>query len=71
LRARLDPFALAATIDRKLHQIYRLTTRRCRPRAVLPAAAGLSLASSHGPATGTTTGSFPRGRPSRVPLGPR
>ena len=33
LRARLDPFALAATIDRKLQTIYRLANRRHSPRA--------------------------------------
>jgi hypothetical protein len=38
LRARLDPFVLAAAIDRKLQQIYRLANRRHSPRAVFPAA---------------------------------
>jgi hypothetical protein len=33
LRARLDPFALAAAIDRKLQRIYRLANRRHSPRA--------------------------------------
>jgi len=37
LRARLDPFVLAATIDRKLQQIYRLANRRHSPRRALPA----------------------------------
>ena len=32
LRARLDPFALAATIDRKLARIYRLANHRQSPR---------------------------------------
>ena len=34
LRTRLDPFALAATIDRKLQRIYRLANRRHSPRAL-------------------------------------
>ena len=34
-RARLDPFALAAAIDRKLQRIYRLANRRHSPRAAL------------------------------------
>ncbi|MHB8732267.1 MAG: integrase [bacterium] len=34
LRARLDPFALAAAIDRKLQRIYRLANRRHSPRAI-------------------------------------
>ena len=38
LRTRLDPFALAAAIDRKLTRIYRLANRRHSPRAALPAA---------------------------------
>src|SRR5438445_8358695 len=42
LRTRLDPFALAMAIDRKLQQIYRLANRRHSPRAVLPAATALS-----------------------------
>ncbi len=42
LRARLDPFALAAAIDRKLQGIYRLANRRHSPRLVLPAATALS-----------------------------
>jgi hypothetical protein len=42
LRARLDPFALAATIDRKLQHIYRLANRRHSPRAALPAAQAVS-----------------------------
>ena len=33
LRARLDPFALAATIDRKLDRIHKLANRRHSPRA--------------------------------------
>ena len=33
LRARLDPFALEATIDRKLDRIHKLANRRHRPRA--------------------------------------
>jgi len=33
LRTRLDPFALAATIERKLQRIYRLANRRHSPRA--------------------------------------
>ncbi len=32
LRNRLDPFALAATIDRKLSRIYRLANHRQSPR---------------------------------------
>jgi hypothetical protein len=32
LRCRLDPFALAAAIDRKLTRIYRLANRRHSPR---------------------------------------
>ena len=32
LRARLDPFALAEAIDRKLGRIYRLANRRHSPR---------------------------------------
>jgi hypothetical protein len=42
LRTRLDPFALAATIDRKLTRIYRLANRRHSPRAVLTADSTLS-----------------------------
>ncbi len=42
LRTRLDPFALAAAIDRKLTRIYRLANRRHSPRAALPAATALS-----------------------------
>ncbi len=42
LRARLDPFALAATIDRKLQQIYRLANRRHSPRRPLPSVEGVS-----------------------------
>jgi hypothetical protein len=42
LRARLDPFVLAAAIERKLQQIYRLANRRHSPRAALPAATALS-----------------------------
>ena len=38
LRRRLDPFALAQTIDRKLAQIYQLATRHPRARAVTPGA---------------------------------
>ena len=34
LRARLDPFALAETIERKLTRIYRLANRRHSPRPV-------------------------------------
>jgi len=42
LRARLDPFVLAATIDRKLRQIYRLANRRHSPRMALPVVEGVS-----------------------------
>jgi hypothetical protein len=42
LRARLDPFALAAAIDRKLHQIYRLANRRHSPRGAGPVASTIS-----------------------------
>lgn len=42
LRARLDPFALAAAIDRKLHQIYRLANRRHSPRGASPVASTIS-----------------------------
>lgn len=41
LRTRLDPFALAVAIDRKLQRIYRLANRRHSPRA-LSAAPALS-----------------------------
>jgi transposase InsO family protein len=34
LRKRLDPFQLAATIDRKLDRIYRLANRRLSPKEV-------------------------------------
>jgi hypothetical protein len=44
LRTRLDPFALAATIDRKLTRIYRLANRRHSPRL---SAAVNGTASSH------------------------
>lgn len=36
LRAHLDPFALAQTIDRKLARIYRLATHTARPQAPKP-----------------------------------
>ena len=42
LRARLDPFALAAAIDHKLQAIYRLANRRHSPRPALPAAPAVS-----------------------------
>jgi hypothetical protein len=42
LRTRLDPFALAAAIDRKLQRIYRLANRRHSPRLVVPAATALN-----------------------------
>jgi len=35
LRGRLDPFALAASIERKLQLIYRLANQRHSPRAAL------------------------------------
>jgi hypothetical protein len=44
LRARLDPFVLAAAIERKLTQIYRLANRRHSPRL---GAAGNGSANSH------------------------
>jgi len=62
LRARLDPFALAAAIDRKLQRIYRLANRRhttlpppaapCRQRALHPTPPSLEqrLALPHPPA---------------------
>ncbi len=37
-RARLDPFALAARIDRQLERVYRLANRRVRPATVVRAA---------------------------------
>ncbi len=42
LRTRLDPFALAAAIDRQLLRISRLANRRHSPRLVLPVAMALS-----------------------------
>ncbi len=36
-RARLDPFALAARIDRQLERVYRLANRRVRPATVVRA----------------------------------
>jgi hypothetical protein len=37
-QARLDPFALAARIDRQLERVYRLANRRVRPATVVRAA---------------------------------
>ncbi len=42
LRTRLDPFALAETIDRKLRRIYRLANRRQSPRPVSASTPGPS-----------------------------
>ncbi len=42
LRDRLDPFALAEMIDRKLRRIYRLANRRQSPRPVSTSTPGLS-----------------------------
>jgi hypothetical protein len=42
LRNRLDPFALAAAIDRKLQRIYRLANRRHSPRAILSLGSAVS-----------------------------
>ncbi len=72
LRNRLDPFALAAAIDRKLPRIYRLANRRHSPRAALTAGSTPSPRFIPRPrATGTTIGSSNLGRPVAAPLGPR
>ena len=42
LRDRLDPFALAEMIDRKLRRIYRLANRRQSPRPVSTSTPGVS-----------------------------
>jgi len=51
LRARLDPFALAETIDRKLRHIYRLANRRQSPRPVTAEAVTLAAARPGAPQT--------------------
>ena len=42
LRNRLDPFAVAAAIDRKLQRIYRLANRRHSPRALFTLGSAVS-----------------------------
>ena len=66
LRTRLDPFVLAATIDRKLQAIYRLANRRHSPRGSAPSA----RASRPNPATGTTIGCSSPAPTAAAALGP-